>query len=60
MKNWVGLWFGLTRVVDHPRIARKIRGSGVRSFYVVNLRGPEDLDDDVIGWLTEAYLDSSA
>jgi len=32
------------------------RPLGDHTYYVVNLRGPEDVDDDVRGWLTEAYL----
>jgi hypothetical protein len=27
-------------------------------YHVANLRGPEDLDDRMRGWLTEAYLAS--
>jgi len=57
MRRWVALYFRLSRPVDHPKIARKIRGNGRRTFYVVNLRGPDDVDDDVLGWLTEAYLE---
>jgi hypothetical protein len=58
MVRWVALWFVLPRAVDHPAIARRMRGSGDRTWHVVNLRGPEDLDDDVRAWLTEAYVAS--
>ena len=58
MVRWVALWFRLTRKIEHPKIAR-IMGNGGRAVYhVVNLRGPEDVDDDVRAWLTEAYLES--
>jgi hypothetical protein len=57
-QRWVALSFVLSRVVDHPKIARKLRGSGWRTYHVVNLRGPEDFDDDVRDWLTESYLES--
>jgi hypothetical protein len=60
MQRWVALYFRLSRVVDHPKIARKIRGNGRRTFHVVNLRGPEDVDDHVRGWLTESYLEPPA
>jgi hypothetical protein len=40
----------------HPKIARKPITVGLRTFHVVNLRQPEDVDDDVRGWLTESYL----
>jgi hypothetical protein len=29
-------------------------------FHVANIRGPEDIDDRLRGWLTEAYLASPA
>jgi hypothetical protein len=29
-----------------------------RTWYVVNLRSADDVDDDVRTWLTEAYVDS--
>jgi hypothetical protein len=32
--------------------------SGDRTWFVVKLRGPEDVDDDVRAWLTEAYVES--
>jgi hypothetical protein len=60
MKNWVALWFPLDRVEDHPRIARRDRSSARRTWHAVNVRSPDDLDDDVLAWLTEAYLDSPA
>ncbi|MEJ7584333.1 MAG: DUF5655 domain-containing protein, partial [Acidimicrobiales bacterium] len=57
-RDWVALSFALARVVDHPSIARKMGGSGRTTYHVVNLREPGDLDGDVQGWLTEAYLES--
>jgi hypothetical protein len=54
-KKWVALSFALPHRFEHPRIARRIKGSGEKTFYVVNLRRPEELDDQVKGWLAEAY-----
>jgi hypothetical protein len=48
----------LSRRLEHPRIARTIRGSGRRSAYFIDLRSPLDVDQDVREWLTEAYLSS--
>jgi hypothetical protein len=48
----------LSSRVEHPRIARTIRTSGLRSAYFINLRAAHDVDEDVKGWLTEAYLSS--
>jgi hypothetical protein len=60
MTRWVALWFPMTTVVDHPRIARRLTVTGNRTWYVVNLRSPEDVDDLVRSWLTEAYLSCPA
>jgi hypothetical protein len=56
--KWEALSFGLARKLDSPKIARRMTGSPNRTYYVVNLRGPEDFDDDMRAWLTEAYLES--
>ena len=56
MTRWVALSFPLERKVTHPKIARKPYDAGRRFFHVANLRGPDDVDDDVKAWLTEAYL----
>jgi hypothetical protein len=53
--RWVALSFSLPRVVQHERIVRKVMEYHGRYYHVANLRGPEDLDDRLRGWLTEAY-----
>ncbi len=58
MTKWIALSFSLGRVESHPKIARKMKGSTNRTYHVVNLREPSDVDDTVRDWLTEAYLDS--
>jgi hypothetical protein len=45
----------LPRVVDHPRIARRIGVSADRTVHVVKLAAVADVDDEIRGWLTEAY-----
>jgi hypothetical protein len=55
MVRWVALSFTLGRTLDDPRVTRRIV-SGSRTYHVVRLRGPEDVDDDVAAWLAEAYL----
>jgi hypothetical protein len=55
MARWVALSFSLPRRVTDPRIARKPVPYGGLTYHVVNLRGPEDVDDDVRAWLTESY-----
>ena len=58
MQKWVALSFSLPRRVDHRLMSRKPIAHGARHYHVVNLRRPEDLDDEIRGWLTEAYFDS--
>lgn len=58
MVRSVALSFALPRPVDSPRFARRLAASGHRTWYQVNLRSADDVDDDVRAWLTEAYLDS--
>ena len=55
-QKWVALSFPLPRVEDHPRIARKPIVVGSRIYHVVNLEGPDDVDDQVRDWLTESYV----
>jgi len=55
--RWVALAFPHAGVLEDARIARRM-ASGSRTWYVVNLREPEDVDDQVRAWLTEAYLNT--
>ena len=57
--KWVDLCFSLGRVARDPRIVRKPQPHGGRWFHRVRLTGPDDVDEDVRGWLTEAYLAAS-
>ena len=56
--HWVALSFSLPREVRHDRIIRKVVQYHGRYYHVANLRSPDDLDDRLCGWLTEAYLSS--
>ncbi|MGH8975664.1 MAG: DUF5655 domain-containing protein [Acidimicrobiia bacterium] len=56
MQQWVALWFGLPRAVRHRTIVRKVQRYHGRYYHVANLRSPADVDDEIRGWLTEAYL----
>ena len=55
--KWVDLSIGLERRVVHDRITRTTRTNTARTYHGVRLRTPEELDDVVLGWLTESYLD---
>jgi hypothetical protein len=56
MVRWEALSFALPRRLESDRIARRMPSKGPTTWHVVNLRTPEELDADVRGWLTEAYL----
>jgi hypothetical protein len=58
MTKWVGLGFLLPHVAHGPQISRKVTGSPGRYWHVANIRDPADLDDQILDWLTEAYLAS--
>jgi hypothetical protein len=58
MTQWVALSFSLPRPVQHRTITKKVQPYGGQYFHVAKLRGPEDVDDQLRGWLTEAYLNS--
>jgi hypothetical protein len=56
--RWVAMSFSLSRQVEHERIIRKAVVHHGRYHHVANLRSPDDLDDRLCAWLTEAYLTS--
>jgi hypothetical protein len=58
MQRWVAMSFSLPAVVRHPRISRKPICYSGRYWHVVNLRDPDDLDDEIVDWLTQAYFDT--
>jgi hypothetical protein len=56
--RWVALSFTLPRRVSHRCLVRKVRPHAGGHLHVLDLTGPADVDDDVAGWLVEAYLAS--
>ena len=58
MTKWVALSFSLRRTVRHPLIKRKPIAYSGRYHHVVNVTEPDDIDEQITDWLTEAYLDS--
>jgi hypothetical protein len=60
MQRWVALSFSLGRTVRHPTITKKVVPYRGRYFHVANVRSPKDVDVELSGLLTEAYLDSPA
>lgn len=45
----------LRRLVTHPRIVRTIGMPGGRTVHIVRVTGPDQVDDELGGWLAEAY-----
>ena len=56
--RWVAMSFWLPRREQHPTIVRKVEQYHGRFWHVANLRTPEDLDDQLREWLTEAYANA--
>jgi Domain of unknown function (DUF5655) len=57
MTKWVAMSFPLPYRLDHPRVARRMASgrNSPKTYHVVNLRDPADLDDTVKTWLAESY-----
>lgn len=57
--KWVAVTFMLAHALDHSRLSRKVvwsgKGPGARAYHVVNVDDPAQIDDELCGWLTEAY-----
>jgi hypothetical protein len=58
MTKWVALSFSLSRPVRHKTIKRKVVQYHGSYHHLANIAGPEDLDQDLFDFLTEAYLAS--
>ena len=58
MTRWVAVSFSLPRTITSARIARKVYDAGRSKYHVVNVRDAAEVDDELLGWLTEAYLSS--
>jgi hypothetical protein len=58
MTRWVAVSFALERTITSTRIARKVIDTGRTKYHVVNVRTPDEVDDELLAWLTEAYRTS--
>ena len=50
------LTFGLSHRVEHPRIWQAVEPYPSRWTHHVVLRGPEDVDEELMAWVREAYV----
>jgi len=55
MTKWVALGFTLRRKASSGRFSRKVSEMNGRYHHVINLTAPEQVDDEILGWLTEAF-----
>ncbi|MEM9615353.1 MAG: DUF5655 domain-containing protein [Actinomycetota bacterium] len=53
--KWTALGFSLRRKLDSGRLSRKVVDYKSKYFHVINLTSPDEIDDEILGWLTEAY-----
>jgi hypothetical protein len=58
MTRWMAVSFSIPRVETSTRIARKVIPHGSLFHHVVNVAHPDEVDDELLGWLSEAYLSS--
>lgn len=57
--RWVALTFKLPDKLNSPRLSRKVVPVGQNSglwYHVVNVADAVEIDDEILGWLTAAYL----
>ena len=47
-----------SRPIDDPRLVRRVQVSNSRFAHFVDLACADDVDDQVVDWLTEAFFDS--
>ncbi len=57
MTRWVALSFNLDRRLHSDRLSRKVIAHSGRFHHVVNIAEPAEIDDEIRGWLTEAFFD---
>lgn len=51
----VGIFLKRSRTIASRRIARKVIEFGRRRYHVVNVRTADEVDDELLDWLAEAY-----
>jgi hypothetical protein len=60
MRKWVAIGFTLDRKLDSPRLSRKVSSRGGRHDHVVNVTDPDEVDDELLAWVGEAFTGSEA
>ena len=55
MTKWVAVCFQLNRALTSSRVSRKIIENGGRHYHVINVKDAEQVDDELLDWLVEAW-----
>lgn len=55
MTKWVAVGFSLGRKLSSERLSRKVQEYGSKYHHVVNLTNPDEVDDELLEWLEEAF-----
>lgn len=58
MTRWEAVTFLHPRTLRSNRIARKVVEAGALRYHVVNVRTADEVDDELLGWLADAYVAS--
>ncbi len=53
--RWVAVGVTLRRRLDSPRLSRKVSEQGGRFHHTFNLTDPAEVDDELLGWIEEAF-----
>ncbi|MFI6599611.1 DUF5655 domain-containing protein [Nonomuraea sp. NPDC050536] len=51
----LSLMLVLPRSIAHPLLARSLPGGGGQAYHFFKLTRPEDVDEQILDWLAEAY-----
>lgn len=55
MQRWIAVCFHLERQLTSSRLSRKVVQHGSRWYHVVNIAHVQEIDDELIEWLVEAW-----
>ena len=55
MTKWVAVAFNLPRKLESGRMSRKVIEHSGRYYHVVNIRQADQIDEELLEWLTEAW-----
>ena len=55
MTKWIAVGFSLDRKLESGRLSRKVQEHGRRYHHVVNVRTADEIDDELLDWLTESW-----